>query len=145
MGAKQTGGVPRSEEGSAGEAAYDLLAAAMMVAVVCGVALAQTLTGNDRDNRLIGSNHRDQISGEGGEDLIRGLRHADVLSGGEDGDTINAGPRDESAIDVVAAGDGDDFVRVLNRPAARDVVDCGEGFDRVVADRRDILSRAATV
>ncbi len=118
------------------------LAAAILVALVAvgGAALAQTLDGNDRDNRLIGSNHRDQISGGGGEDLIRGLRRADDLDGGDDGDTINAGPRDEAAMDVVSAGDGDDVVRVFNRPAARDVVDCGEGFDRVVADRRDLLS-----
>jgi hypothetical protein len=45
-----------------------LLAAVMLVAlvVVGGVALAETLTGDDRDNRLIGSNSRDSISGGGG-------------------------------------------------------------------------------
>jgi Ca2+-binding RTX toxin-like protein len=37
------------------------------------VALAETLTGNDRDNRLIGSNQRDSISGGGGDELIKGL------------------------------------------------------------------------
>jgi Ca2+-binding RTX toxin-like protein len=95
------------------------------------VALAQTLVGDNRDNRLIGSNNRDQIVGGGGEDLIRGLRSADALSGGADKDTIYAGPRDESAEDIVA-GDGDDFVRVFNRPAARDLVDCGDGLDRHV-------------
>jgi len=91
-------------------------------------------------DRLIGGNRRGQIAGEGGEDLIRGLRRADVLSGGDDGGTIFAGPTDESATDIVSGGGGDDFVRVFNRPAARDVVDCGDGFDRVVADSRDILA-----
>jgi len=43
-------------------------------------------------------------------------------------------------MDIISAGDGDDFVRVFNRPAARDVVDCGGGLDRVVADRRDLLA-----
>lgn len=119
-----------------------MLLAAMLVALVMvgGVALARTLVGDDRDNRLIGSNNRDQIVGGGGDDLIRGLRSADALSGGADRDTIYSGPRDETAEDIVAAGDGDDFVRVFNRPAARDLVDCGDGLDRVVADRRDVLA-----
>ncbi len=107
------------------------------------MALAQTFVGDDRDNRLIGSNNRDQIVGGGGEDLLRGLRSADALSGEADGDTIYAGPRDETAEDIVATGDGDDFVRVYNRSAARGLVDCGDGldrWDRVVADRRDVLA-----
>jgi len=119
-----------------------LLAAAVVVALMVagGMALAKSLDGTMRDDRLIGSNHRDQIAGEGGEDLIRGLRSADALSGGDDDDTIYAGPTHESAMDVVSAGGGDDFVRVFNRPAARDLVDCGNGFDRVVADSRDVLA-----
>ena len=43
-------------------------------------------------------------------------------------------------MDIVSAGSGYDFVRVFNRPAARDVVDCGDGLDRVIADRRELLS-----
>ena len=119
-----------------------LVAAAMLVVlvVVGGAALAQSLTGNDGDNRLVGSNHRDEISGQGGDDLIKGQRAADALSGGSGDDTIYAGPTNESAMDAVSAGGGDDFVRVFNRPAARDVVDCGDGFDRAVADSRDILA-----
>ena len=40
----------------------------MLVALVAlgGVALAETLTGNGGDNRLIGSNQLDSISGGGG-------------------------------------------------------------------------------
>ena len=119
-----------------------LLVVAMLVALVAvaGVALAQTLTGNDRDNRLIGSNQRDSISGGGGDDLIKGLRSIDSLNGGEGNDDIFAGPRDESARDTVVGGRGNDFVQVFNRPAAKDVVNCGAGRDRVVADSRDVLS-----
>jgi Ca2+-binding RTX toxin-like protein len=119
-----------------------LLVAAMLVALVAvgGVALAETLTGTNRDDRLIGSNNRDEISGKGGEDLIRGRRAADSLNGGPGGDDIYAGPKGESARDTVHAGGGGDFVKVFNRPAAEDVVDCGRGFDRVVADSRDVLT-----
>ena len=92
-----------------------------------------------RDGRLIGSNNRDQIAGEGGEDLIRGLRRADALSGGPDNDTIYAGPRDEAARDIVSTpGTGTTSSGFFNRPAARDLVDCGDGLDRVIADHRDV-------
>jgi len=114
----------------------------MLVAVVAigGVALAETLTGDNRDNRLIGSNQRDSISGGGGEDLIKGLRSRDSLNGGADRDHIYAGPRDEQARDTVVAAGGNDFVNVFNRPAAKDVVNCGHGRDRVVADSKDVLT-----
>jgi Ca2+-binding RTX toxin-like protein len=119
-----------------------LLAAVMLIALVAvgGVALAETLTGNDRDNRLIGSNQRDSISGGGGEDLIKGLRSRDSLNGGAGGDDIYAGPRNERARDTVVAARGNDFVKVFNRPSAKDVVQCGEGRDRVIADSKDVLS-----
>jgi Ca2+-binding RTX toxin-like protein len=119
-----------------------LLAAVMLVAVaaVGGVALAETLTGSDRDDRLIGSNQRDSISGGGGEDLIKGLRSIDSLNGGAGGDDIYAGPRDEQARDTVTAAAGNDFIKVFNRPAAKDVVNCGEDRDRGIADSRDVLS-----
>lgn len=119
-----------------------LLTAVMLVAlgVVGGVALAETLTGNDGDNRLIGSNGRDSISGGGGNDLIKGLRSRDSLNGGADGDDIYAGPRDERARDTVVGARGNDFVYVRNRPAAKDVVHCGAGRDRVIADGEDVLS-----
>jgi hypothetical protein len=119
-----------------------LLVAAMLVALVAvaGVALAETLTGNDRDNRLIGSNQRDSISGGGGDDLIKGLRSIDSLNGGTGKDDIFAGPKDERARDTVVGGRGKDFVQVFNRPAAKDVVNCGQDRDRVIADSRDVLS-----
>jgi Ca2+-binding RTX toxin-like protein len=114
----------------------------MLVALVAvgGVALAQTLDGGPGGNRLIGSDNRDQIDGNGGEDVIKGLRSRDALNGGAGDDTIYAGPRDESALDTVNGGGGDDVIRVFNRPAAKDVVDCGPGRDRIVADHKDVFS-----
>jgi Ca2+-binding RTX toxin-like protein len=118
-----------------------LVVAAMLVALVAigGVALAETLTGNDRDNRLIGSNQRDSTSGGGGDDLIKGLRSIDSLNGGRGNDDIFAGPRDERARDTVVGDRGNDFIYVFNRPAAKDVVACGAGRDRVIADSDDGL------
>ncbi len=47
------------------------LAAAILVALVAvgGAALAQTLSGDDRDNRLTGSSRRDQIARRGARTL----------------------------------------------------------------------------
>src|SRR3712207_2299102 len=42
--------------------------------------------------------------------------------------------------DVPSGGDGDDLLPSRQRPAARDVIDCGGGFDQAVADRKDITS-----
>jgi hypothetical protein len=42
--------------------------------------------------------------------------------------------------DVLSGGDGDDLLASRLRPAARDVIDCGRGFDRALVDRKDITS-----
>src|SRR3712207_8026636 len=74
-----------------------LPAAVMLCALVAvgGAALAETLAGNDGDNRLIGSNQRDSISGGGGDDLIKGLRSIDRLKGGGGGGENQPRPRGE--------------------------------------------------
>jgi hypothetical protein len=60
---------------------------------------------------------------------------------GEDGnDLVADGPDREFATDRLTAGDGNDVVGVVNRPAFKDLVTCGEGFDRVLADRKDVLA-----
>jgi len=42
--------------------------------------------------------------------------------------------------DTLSAGDGNDVIDVLNKPAGKDVVSCGSGFDRVLADRVDVVA-----
>jgi hypothetical protein len=49
------------------------------------------------------------------------------------------GPRWESAKDTLGGGEGKDILFIFNRPAARDIVGCGDGFDRVLADRKDTV------
>lgn len=49
------------------------------------------------------------------------------------------GPRRDSAEDTLGGGDGNDFLFTFNRPAARDIVGCGDGFDRVIADHKDLV------
>jgi ATP:corrinoid adenosyltransferase len=42
--------------------------------------------------------------------------------------------------DALSAGYGDDVIDVFNKPAGKDVVTCGRGFDRVFADRADVVT-----
>ncbi len=41
-------------------------------------------------------------------------------------------------VDAIAAGDGKDAILAKNEPAARDAIDCGGGFDRVLVDGKDV-------
>jgi hypothetical protein len=66
--------------------------------------------------------------------VLWGPRSAETLNGDPGRDTIYTGPKDKSARGVVDAGAGNDVVRAFNRPASKDVVDCGPGRDRVTAD-----------
>ena len=72
-----------------------------------------------------------------------GGKGSDALSGGPGKDGIYAGPsRREGAedVDAIAAGGGNDAVEARNVPAARDNIDCGGGFDRVLVDGKDLTS-----
>ena len=104
-----------------------------------GVAVAAAIDGTRGDDRIKGTNALDQLTGHAGDDVLIGLRSADNLDGDGGRDTIYTGPKGESANDVVDAGDGNDRVYAFNRPASRDIVNCGRGFDRVTADARDLL------
>ena len=91
-------------------------------ALFAGVALAKTVVGNDRDNRLVGTNSADTIKGKGGEDDIYGLRGQDRLYSGTGEDDIEAGR-------------GNDFIRAIDRK--EDDVECGRGNDRARANPGD--------
>ena len=42
--------------------------------------------------------------------------------------------------DRLSGGDGNDVLGPFNRPAKRDYVACGRGFDRVGADAEDVVA-----
>jgi Ca2+-binding RTX toxin-like protein len=57
------------------------------------------------------------------------------------GDQIVDGPLGEaSKDDVLSGGDGDDILIGDHFPAVKDIVSCGSGFDRVVADSKDVVA-----
>ena len=43
--------------------------------------------------------------------------------------------------DTISSGAGNDVIFAWNRPAGKDVVTCGSGYDRVAADRLDKAAR----
>jgi Ca2+-binding RTX toxin-like protein len=128
---------------------------------------ADNLLGNGGNDRIFGLGGRDNLLGGSGKDFILGgtKRLASGgdknLAGGPGNDAIGGGlgsdnvvgqegndfltggpglePR-EAPNDKVSGGDGKDVFDVLNKPAAKDVVLCGDGVDRVFADRDDLVA-----
>jgi hypothetical protein len=88
----------------------------------------------------VGGNGSDDVVGDSGNDLVDGGRGSDDITGDGGTDLLIDGPFRETAVDRLSGGDGDDVFLVYNRPATRDVVTCGGGFDRVAADTKDVVS-----
>jgi hypothetical protein len=93
------------------------------------------LDGDGGNDQLSGGDGRDRLFGGVGNDRLTGGLKADELSGGAGDDQLLPG----QGRDRVRGGAGNDVVSA--RDGSRDVVDCGPGFDRVTADRRDVLRR----
>jgi Ca2+-binding RTX toxin-like protein len=89
------------------------------------------LGGNEGDNNLVGGP---------GNDAVIGGRGSDNVLGGAGNDLVVDGPTREFATDQLSAGGGNDVVAVFNDPVFKDLVSCGGGFDRVFADRKDLLA-----
>lgn len=120
------------------------------------------ISGNDGDDVLLGLRGKDamaggagrdavlggnevgplrgdrSLSGGDGGDFIGGGKGSDTLSGGDGKDYLTAGPFNDTARDTVAAGAGDDAVFARSKPAGMDIISCGDGFDRVLVDRKDV-------
>jgi uncharacterized delta-60 repeat protein len=105
-----------------------------------GTSGADSLRGTASADAISGGGGRDRIAGLGGGDCLSGGAGSDVLSGGGGNDTLNGG----SGNDVLRAGAGRNVLRggsgsdgLDARNGRRDVVNCGPGTDRVVADMGD--------
>src|SRR4028119_2248494 len=63
------------------------------------------------------------------------------MLGGKGGDLLVDGLLDEASRDDILSGEaGDDIIIANHVPAVKDIVSCGGGFDRVMADRRDVVA-----
>ena len=101
--------------------------------------------GREEHDRLFGMSGKDTLYGGFGDDLVAGGSGNDVLEGGSGNDRlfgetgndlIRAGATGRSGVD---GGRGNDRINARNR--RRDSITCGSGFDRVLADRGDIVRR----
>ena len=103
------------------------------------------LGGEGKDWVLGGNERRAQggdknLAGGSGNDGVLGGRGPDNVMGEEGNDWVADGPDREFSTDRLSAGDGNDLVGVFNDPAFKDLVACGDGFDRVFADRKDVVA-----
>jgi Ca2+-binding RTX toxin-like protein len=97
--------------------------------------------GNER-RRDVGRllrGHKNMVGGSGNDSVVGG-RGSDHLLGEEGNDLLLDGPEREFATDMLSAGEGNDVVAAVNKPAFEDIVTCGGGLDRVIADRKDVLA-----
>ena len=62
------------------------------------------------------------------------------MVGGEGGDWLIEGPLNEASKDTLKAGAGDDIIITDHVSATKNIVSCGSGLDRVIADRKDVVA-----
>jgi Ca2+-binding RTX toxin-like protein len=104
------------------------------------------LLGGTGKDWLFGGTDRGKTSGGQknmvggpGNDRLQGGKGSDNLVGERGNDLLIDGDEPNPKKDTLSSGDGNDALWVWNRPAGRDVGSCGSGFDRVLADRDDLL------
>ena len=107
------------------------------------------LEGEADNDRLYGKNGDDTLLGESGRDQLYGQEGDDFLNGGIDEDLLYGGPGEDTlegsnGADILFGGP--DIDRLLGGPGndsiyatSQDVIDGGEGFDRVIAETNSPL------
>jgi hypothetical protein len=88
------------------------------------------------DERRPGGGDKNFAGGPGNDLLLTGLGF-DNVEGGSGNDFLLEPSFGESSTDKYAGGSGNDVFVANNRPAFKDLVVCGEGLDRVLADSKD--------
>ncbi len=108
---------------------------------------SDNLVGGDGNDNVLGGDERrlgggdKNLAGGKGNDFVFGGRGSDNMVGGDGNDLLIDGNLREPSRDNVAGGDGKDVIVVNHVPAAKDVVVCGDGLDRVLADRKDTVAK----
>jgi Ca2+-binding RTX toxin-like protein len=100
----------------------------------------KNLVGGPGNDGVLGGEDSDTLTGNSGNDFADGDFGPDKILGGEGNDYLTDGPRREGATDTLIGGEGNDVIDPFNKPAKRDLVTCGRGFDRVLADTEDTVA-----
>jgi Ca2+-binding RTX toxin-like protein len=82
----------------------------------------KNLVGGPGNDGVLGGEGSDNLTGNSGNDAVNGSFGPDNILGGEGNDLV------------------DPFKDPFNKPAKRDFVTCGRGFDRVLADTEDLVA-----
>jgi hypothetical protein len=80
------------------------------------------------------------LMGGPGNDIVFGGPSFNNVVGAGGNDLLVDGPHRESAEDNLSGGAGNDVLLSDNRPVFKDIVTCGAGFDRVLADSKDVVT-----
>ncbi|MEJ7801674.1 MAG: hypothetical protein WKF60_14220, partial [Ilumatobacter sp.] len=96
-----------------------------------------------KGRRIVGTSGPDYIPGGGGDDVLSGLGGHDTITGGKGNDRILGGDGNDYidgglGEDTIDGGAGSDTILVAD--GKKDIVDCGDGNDRVVSDSIDVVT-----
>jgi hypothetical protein len=80
------------------------------------------------------------LQGGPGNDFVWAGKGSDNVVGGEGNDFLPDDGVREFSKDNLSGGPGNDVIDVMHYRSARDRVVCGGGFDRVAADRKDVVA-----
>jgi hypothetical protein len=80
------------------------------------------------------------LLGGPGNDFVWAGKGSDNVAGGEGNDLLIDDGVSEFSQDRFSGGPGDDAIDVLHYRSAQDRVVCGSGFDRVAADKEDVVA-----
>jgi Ca2+-binding RTX toxin-like protein len=97
------------------------------------------VSGNERRS---GSGDKNLLGGPG-NDIVLGAWGSDKVVGGEGNDLLADGRPRDVALDIVSGEAGTDVIFVASlrlKASAEDIVTCGSGFDRVLADTKDVVA-----
>ena len=114
--------------------------------LIFGLAGNDTLLGGSGKDLVFGGTFEPlggekTLVGGDGNDAVRGGLGSDNLVGGNGNDFMQGGEFAPPAVkDILSGAGGSDVIDVLNKPAGKDVVTCGSGLDRVLADRADAVA-----
>jgi RTX calcium-binding nonapeptide repeat (4 copies) len=104
----------------------------------------KNLVGGPGNDGVLGGEGSDNLTGNSGNDAVNGSFGPDNILGGEGNDYLLDGESRGGATDILIGGEGNDLVDPFkdpfNKPAKRDFVTCGRGFDRVLADTEDLVA-----
>jgi Ca2+-binding RTX toxin-like protein len=113
--------------------------------VLYGLGGSDNLVGGHGNDSVQGDRGSDNLVGNSGNDLVVGWAGSDNVMGAGGIDLLVDGPFhgpfDETSEDTLSGADGNDVIFSNSEPAFKDMVTCGSGFDRVHADRKDVVAR----